>query len=64
MIDRQHGRFVFECDYCDETLDTDETDWAEALAVFKRERWRSIGQGGEWLHSCSTCNRRADKDTF
>lgn len=55
MIDRQHGKIAFECDGCDETIETGETEWADAIARFRREGWRSEKIGDEWVHLCPTC---------
>lgn len=59
MIDRQHGQIVFECDGCDETIETGEDEWNEAMAQFRSERWRAEKVGDEWTHLCPRCQRRA-----
>lgn len=55
MIDRQHGKIIFECDSCDETLTADTDDFTEAWNEAKREGWRSRKIGDEWLHGCPEC---------
>lgn len=55
MMDRQHGQLVFECDNCDETLETDEGDFSEALAVFRRANWKAEKVGLDWVHTCPAC---------
>lgn len=59
MIDRQHGEIVFECDGCPETIETGESEWNDAMALFRRERWRAEKVGEEWTHLCPDCQRRA-----
>ena len=39
MLDRQHGKIVFECDSCNEVLETETSDFVEALTILKREEW-------------------------
>lgn len=58
MIDRQHGEIVFCCDGCDETLETGESEWADAMAQFRRDGWRSEKVGAEWTHLCADCQGR------
>lgn len=55
MINRQHGKLVFECDSCSEIFEADTDDFAEAWAEAKREGWRSRKIANEWLHGCPTC---------
>lgn len=52
MIDRQHGEVVFECDSCNETLPTGETEFGDAMALFRREGWRAEKVGEDWTHLC------------
>jgi hypothetical protein len=58
MIDRQHNAIVFECDGCDETLETGETEFPDALSMFRRDGWKSEKVGDEWVHLCPACRRR------
>jgi hypothetical protein len=58
MIDRQHGEISFECDACDEVLDTSMSEWAEAMTIFRNADWRSEKVGDEWTHLCPKCQRR------
>lgn len=58
MIDRQHGEIVFECDGCDETIETGEPEWNDAMAEFRRADWRSEKVGSEWTHLCPDCQER------
>lgn len=55
MIDRQSGKILFECDSCDEVFDTETADFADALAMIKREEWSVRKIAGEWLHGCPRC---------
>lgn len=56
MIDRQHGRILFECDSCPETFEggkgeTFEEVWARA----KDEGWKARKVGHDWAHGCPEC---------
>lgn len=54
-VTRDNNEVVFECDLCSETLETEESDWGEALAAMKAEGWmaRKVGLGrGEFKHFC------------
>jgi hypothetical protein len=55
MLDRQHGLVIFECDACDEVLETECDDFNEALAVLRRERWKVEKVGADWVHTCPGC---------
>ena len=55
MIDRQFGEITFECDACDETLETGEEDWTQAHAQFRSEGWKAEKVGDEWVHTCPKC---------
>lgn len=55
MIDRQHGRIVFECDSCDEVLETGERDFQIAWTLAQEDGWTSRKIGGDWQHSCPNC---------
>lgn len=52
-IDRDAFRCItYECDACNETLDTDEEEWGSALAKMKAEGWVSRKVVNEWMHFC------------
>lgn len=56
MMDKQKGRYVFECDTCGETLSTTTGDFDLAQAQRKDEGWiatKDEKQG--WIHLCPTC---------
>lgn len=55
MIDRQHGKVLFECDSCDEVLQTEEREFDEARHVMKAEGWHARKICGVWLHGCPSC---------
>jgi hypothetical protein len=56
MIDRQfRGEITYECDACDETLETGESEWNDALAEFRRSGWLAEKVGSEWTHLCPRC---------
>jgi hypothetical protein len=57
MIDRQHGEIIFECDACDETLETGESAWPHAHALFNAEGWHAEKVGDDWIHTCPKCRR-------
>ena len=61
MIDRQHGEIIYECDACDETLDTGESEWADAMSVFRANAWRAEKVGSDWTHLCPNCQLRGKR---
>jgi len=58
MLDRQHGQLKFECDVCADTLDTDTSDFSEAIRTLKNEGWSARKIGADWIHSCAECGAR------
>lgn len=54
-MDRQHGKVVFECDSCDEVLETGVRDFQVAWAMASDEGWTSRKHGDVWLHGCPNC---------
>jgi len=52
VISRDQGKINFECDSCDETLETETEDFREAMAEFRAQRWQAQRIGNEWVHSC------------
>lgn len=58
MMDRQHGKIVWECDGCHEVLETGESDFHEALGVLRDEGWLSRQVANMvWCHYCPECRR-------
>lgn len=55
MKDVQNGEIVFECDSCDETLETGASpaEWPQAKACLAREGWKAHQVGQDWIHSCA-----------
>ena len=58
MIDRQYGEITYECDACDETLETGESEFSDALGMFRRNAWKAEKVGSEWTHLCPKCQDR------
>jgi hypothetical protein len=56
MITRIRGKIVFECDACDEILDTDTDDFPEALRTLRGDDWKSEKVGDDWTHLCPRCH--------
>ena len=57
-VDKQHGRFVFECDECTSTFEAPTTDaFFDALARIKEEGWivTRNEDDTEWVHTCDAC---------
>lgn len=54
-VHRMRSGHVFECDGCDETLDTGRQDFTEATEVRLREGWTAERVKTEWLHLCPDC---------
>lgn len=50
-------RLVFECDACEEVLDSGATEFLEALDDLRAEHWvaRKNEQTGVWRHYCPDC---------
>jgi hypothetical protein len=55
VIDRQYGEITYECDGCDETLATGESEFSDALSTFRRDGWKAEKVGTEWTHLCPKC---------
>lgn len=57
MMDRQHGKIVFECDACGDTLETGEREFSDAWDMAKSDGWRvrKIEPSNVWVHSCPKC---------
>ena len=54
MSIRRHNKMiVFCCDYCDQELETEETEFEEAREVAKDQEWLLRKKDGEWLNFCS-----------
>jgi hypothetical protein len=58
MLDRQYGEITYECDGCDDTLETGESEFSDALAMFRRLGWQAEKAGLDWTHLCLRCRGR------
>lgn len=58
MITRTYGEITFECDGCDETIETGHEEFADAMAAFRQADWKAEKVGSEWTHLCKGCRRR------
>lgn len=63
MLDRQHGKIIFECDACGEVLESDTNDFAQALTVLRRRGWGANKLGTDWIHRCSGCAEKPQRDS-
>jgi hypothetical protein len=57
--EKNGGRWRFQCDACPEAIDTNCSDFHEALGVAKSEGFVAYQQGGMWFHACENCKGRA-----
>lgn len=55
MIDRQFGKVVFECDGCEDTIETGESEWPDAQRIFRALNWKAEKVGADWVHTCPRC---------
>jgi hypothetical protein len=57
LVERQEGTIWFLCDSCADSLDTEETDFSEAVATMRGAGWNAqrVGEPGDWLHRCPEC---------
>lgn len=55
MMDRQHGKIIFECDVCGTTLETSERDFNAARDFMAIAHWKARKIGTAWNHSCAGC---------
>lgn len=55
MLVRQNGKFVVECNTCDEVLETNTGDFATAKELLDTERWSAHKVKDEWEHYCPRC---------
>jgi hypothetical protein len=51
--DGYNGPITFECDTCQEELDTGDEDFTQALGLLREERWTIMKIGEDWFHFCS-----------
>lgn len=55
MIDRQHGKIIFECDDCNDTFEPDGFIFGKAWVEVRDAGWTSRSIGGVWVHNCPDC---------
>ena len=55
MIDRQHGRIVIVCDFCDEVFEGASDAWQEIWSAAKRDGWSTRKIADKWVHGCGKC---------
>lgn len=53
--DRIKGKIVFACDGCDDHLETETDDFAEAGEVRRAAGWSARKHGDAWEHFCREC---------
>jgi len=51
----QRNKILFECDSCEEVLNTDTADFNEARAMMQRDGWHARKFGQDWIHGCPDC---------
>jgi hypothetical protein len=55
VLTKVYGKFVCQCDGCDETLDLDTADFEGARAGINSEGWKSTKNKNNWEHFCKNC---------
>lgn len=51
-----HNKFVFECDDCADSIETDCEIFHEAHAFIKSNGWKTAKHGAHWQHFCPNCD--------
>lgn len=56
---KDHGDFVFQCDGCRTTLESNTSNFESARNVLRRHGWKPYreGDGTDWKHRCADCAR-------
>lgn len=54
-LQRIHQRIHFECDTCGEALDTETSDFRDAVEMLRAEGWTAVPFGSTWHHRCPDC---------
>lgn len=62
MKTRIHGKHVFECDACGDSLETDTSDWREALQAMRDTDWQARQIGSDWIHTCNACKEPRERE--
>lgn len=56
MMHYDRGLIVFECDDCDEILETGTDTFSEAIEKSRAEGWSAKRYEGGWEHLCRGCS--------
>jgi hypothetical protein len=66
MLDRIHGKIVWECDgpKCHESIETETNDFNTARDMLAEADWETRQVGNEWQHVCSDCKAAEYRDTL
>lgn len=62
MLTRIYGKFVYECDACGDTLETDTKDFGEAREAMRLADWRVLQVSTDWVHTCAGCKQKEQRD--
>lgn len=62
MLDRQHGKIVFECDSCGEVFNTDTGDFHDAIVYLNAREWQFKYIAKIWCHYCRKCKDQPPKE--
>lgn len=57
-VHQEADEIIFECDGCADTLETDTSNWDDALEVLRKDKWKAERKSSGWNHYCLRC---ADK---
>lgn len=61
--DGYNGPITFECDVCNNDLDTECDDFQDAINLLKEEGWVTRKINNEWFHLCSfDCQKQATRE--
>lgn len=53
------GDIVFECDACNDTLETATSNFDSARNILRMEHWQARKVGDVWSHYCEGCSKEA-----
>ena len=58
-LHKDYGLFVCECDFCGDILETNESEFREAVKALPKNGWSAKNFAGQWHHACdnATCVR-------
>lgn len=55
MLEKSGSTFYASCDFCPDSVDTQETEFLSAVEAIKRLAWKVFKKMGEWFHKCGCC---------